>query len=516
MSRSAWLAGTLVALAAGGAGYIAGHESDSVPALVERARSELAAALPGVVQVRIADWLPIIAGRPNAAAQPAKATGPVVYYQDPDGKPVYSASQMVTDDGREFRSVRAGEDVSFDGAEDGDAKLSGTSGHDMSKHGMAASEAAKSAGGDRRVLYYRNPMGLPDTSPVPKKDSMGMDYIPVYASEGDGGTTVTISPGKVQRTGVRTETVERRVVAQPVRVPGTVALDERRVTVVATRSDAFVDHVENVTTGDRVRKGQALVHVYSPDINAAAAQLIANPGFDGARRRLQNLNVSEPVIDEMERTRKVPMAITWASPRDGVVLQRNAVEGMKAAAGDTLFRIGDISTMWVLADVPERDLAGVRVGQPATVRLRSAPSRSFLGKVAVVYPQVNPDTRATRVRIELPNPDGVLLPDMYADVEIATGDAKPVATVPDDAVIDTGERQIVLLDRGEGRFEPRAVTVGVSGGGYTEIRHGVAAGERVVTAANFLIDAESNLKTALQSLATPKDDRQAANAGGNP
>ncbi len=282
-----------------------------------------------------------------------------------------------------------------------------------------------------------------------------MDYIPVYAGEDEGGNVVTVSPGKVQRTGVRTEVVDRRVVAQPVRVPGTVALDERRVTVIATRSDAYVDHVENVTTGDRVRKGQALVHVYSPEINAAAAQLIANPGFDGARRRLQNLNVSEAVIDEMERTRKVPMAITWSSPRDGLVLQRTAVEGMKAAAGDTLFRIGDISTMWVLADVPERDLAAVRVGQPVTVRLRSAPGKTFSGKVAVIYPQVNADTRATRVRIELPNPDGSLLPDMYAEVQIDTGDAKPVVAVPDDAVIDTGERQVVLLDRARADSSPR-------------------------------------------------------------
>jgi Cu(I)/Ag(I) efflux system membrane fusion protein len=344
---------------------------------------------------------------------------------------------------------------------------------------------------------------------------MGMDYIPVYAGDDEAGV-VTVSPGKVQRTGVRTAIVERRVVAQPVRVPGTVALDERRVTVVATRSDAYVDHVENVTTGDRVRKGQPLVQIYSPEINSAAAQLIANPGFDGSRRRVQNLNVPEAVIDEMERTRKIPMAITWSSPRDGIVLQRTATEGMKAAAGDTLFRIGDIATLWVLADVPERDLASVHVGQPVIVRLRSAPGRAFSGKVAVIYPQVNPETRATRVRIELPNPDGTLLPDMYADVEIATGVTSPVVAVPDDAVIDTGDRQIVLLDHGEGRFEPRAVTVGDRGAGYTEIRAGLAAGDRVVTAANFLIDAESNLKAALQSMAAREDDRQAANAGGTP
>jgi Cu(I)/Ag(I) efflux system membrane fusion protein len=356
----------------------------------------------------------------------------------------------------------------------------------------------------RKILYYRNPMGLPDTSPVPRKDSMGMDYLPVYEGEAEDGNTVKISPGKVQRTGVRTERAERRVVSRPVRVPGTVTLDERRVTVVATRSDAYVDHVENVTTGDRVRKGQPLVHVYSPEINAAAAQLIANPGFDGARRRLQNLNVSEEVINEMERTRKVPMAITWSAPRDGLVLQRTAVEGMKAAAGDTLFRIGDISTIWVLAEVPEYDLGSVKVGQPVGVRMRSLPGRDFVGKVGLIYPQVNTQTRTTRVRIELPNPDGVLLPDMYADVEIGTGATKPVVAVPNDAVIDTGARQVVLVDKGEGRFEPREVKVGARGEGYTEIREGVQAGEQVVTAANFLIDAESNLKAALQSMAAPK------------
>ncbi|RZK97099.1 MAG: efflux RND transporter periplasmic adaptor subunit [Methylobacterium sp.] len=491
MSRAAWFAGTLAALAAGGAGYVAGHGENPVPALAERARTEFAR------------WSPA----PMPAAQataPAKAAGPVVYYQDPDGKPVYSLSPMATADGREFRAVHASEDVRFDAPDADEAMHTGKAGD------------AKAAAGARRIQYYRNPMGLPDTSATPKKDSMGMDYIPVYEGEDSDGNVVTVSPGKVQRTGVRTEVVERRVVAQPVRVPGTVALDERRVTVIATRSDAYVDHVENVTTGDRVRKGQALVHVYSPEINAAAAQLIANPGFDGARRRLRNLNVSEAVIDEMERTRNVPMAITWSSARDGIVLQRTAIEGMKAAAGDTLFRIGDISTMWVLADVPERDLANVRVGQVATIRLRSAPGRTFTGKVGVIYPQVNPETRVTRVRIELQNPDGTLLPDMYADVEIATGDAKPVVAVPDDAVIDTGERQVVLIDRGEGRFEPKAVKVGVHGGGYTEIRDGVSTGDRVVTSANFLIDAESNLKAALQGLAPPKDDRLAADAGATP
>ncbi|MDP4003292.1 efflux RND transporter periplasmic adaptor subunit [Methylobacterium sp. NEAU K] len=535
MSRSAWLAGALAALTAGGAGYWVGHDGPAVSVLAGRVASGLPAALVERARDGFAHLLPSADG--PVPARVAAPSGPVVYYRDPSGKPVYSLSPMVTEDGWEFQAVHAGEDVRFDGeAAEGEAMPADRPGHEMAGHDMAgnglseggrggvgrggdgtAARLPEPASGERRILYYRNPMGLPDTAPAPKKDSMGMDYIPVYEGEGEDGNTVTISPGKVQRTGVRTEKVERRVVGRTVRVPGTVTLDERRVTVVATRSDAYVDHVENVTTGDRVRKGQPLVYVYSPEINAAAAQLIANPGFDGARRRLQNLNVSEAVIDEMERTRKVPMAITWSSPRDGVVLQRAVVEGMKAAAGDTLFRIGDISTLWVLADVPERDLGSVGVGQPAVLRVRSLPRRTFSAKVAVIYPQVNPETRATRVRIEVANPDGALLPDMYADVEIATAQPTPVVAVPDDAVIDTGERQVVLLDRGGGRFEPRTVRVGVQGEGYTEIREGVTAGDTVVTAANFLIDAESNLKAALQGMAAPKaDERQAFSAGATP
>ncbi|MBK3405252.1 efflux RND transporter periplasmic adaptor subunit [Methylorubrum populi] len=478
-TRKVWLAGSLL-----------------VPAIL--VGGALAGLTAGRAQWPLPEWLPpqvsvLLVGR----AAEKDGDGPVLYYRDPDGRAAYALALSKTQDGRDYLPVRVGEDVDFE-SKSAAGQGTGT---------PAANIAAQ--GGERKILYYRNPMGLPDTSPVPKKDSMGMDYIPVYEGEDESGNVVKVSPGKIQRTGVRTEAAERRVVARPVRIPGTVTLDERRVTVVATRSDAYVDHVENVTTGDRVRKGQPLVHVYSPEINAAAAQLIANPGFDGARRRLQNLNVAESVIDEMERTRKVPMAITWTSPRDGVVLERSAIEGMKAAAGDTLFRIGDISTMWVLADVPEYDLGSVKVGQPVDVRVRSLPGRSFAGKVGVIYPQVNAQTRTTRVRIELPNPDGLLLPDMYADVEIATGGAKPVVAVPDDAVIDTGAKQVVLVDKGEGRFEPREVAVGARGGGYIEIRQGIAVGEPVVTSANFLIDAESNLKAALQSMAAAPPASQA-------
>jgi Cu(I)/Ag(I) efflux system membrane fusion protein len=400
----------------------------------------------------------------------------ILYYRDPSGAPFWSASPKRDAQGRAYLPVYDGEEPSFEPA------------------------TAKPPPPKGKILYYRNPMGLPDVSSVPKKDSMGMDYIPVYEGEADQGSTVVVAPGKLQRTGVRSESVERRLISRAIRVPGTIQLDERRVSVVATRSESFIDKVENVTTGDRVHKGQPLLRLYSPEINAAAAQLVSNPGFDGSRRRLQNLNVPDDVIAEIERTRKVPLSVEWNAPRDGVVLERNATDGMRAGAGDVLFRIADVSHVWVIADVPEHAVGQIQPGQTVTIRVRSLPGREFTGKIGVVYSQVKKDTRTTPVRIELSNPDGALLPDMYADVEIVTGSRKPMLAVPDNAIIDTGTKRVVILDKGEGRFEPRDIETGVRGGGFVEIQNGVAEGDKVVTSANFLIDAESNLKAALQGM----------------
>lgn len=423
-----------------------------------------------------------------AAAEPAD-TGAVIYYRDPDGKPAYSATPRQTGDGRAFRAVHASEDVSFEDKP------------------PATAEAA----GARRVLYYRNPMGLPDTSPVPKKDSMGMDYIPVYDGEESDGSTVKVSPGKLQRTGVRTEPAQMRAVSLPVRAPGTIQLDEGRVAVVALRTQGFIEKVETVTTGDAVRKGQTLMRVYSREVAAAAAQYLsteagsnaAGPNsLAGARRRLEILDVPPGFIDEIDRTRKVPLAVDWPAPRDGIVIERAAIDGMMANPGDVMFRLADTSVVWALVDVAERDLDRIAIGQSVVVKPRSRPNRSFVGRIDLIYPQINRETRTARVRVELANPDLALLPDMYVDADIQTGSGKPIVAVPSSAVIDSGEKQVVIVDKGEGRFEPREVTLGQRGDGFVQITAGIEAGEPVVTSANFLIDAESNLKAALQGLAT--------------
>lgn len=435
--------------------------------------------LPGV------DRLP---GTAHGAIKPA-ATGAIVYYRHPDGRPLYSAQPRKAEDGHDFVAVRASQDLSLEVPR------------------VETTEAKE----ERKLLYYRNPMGLPDTSPVPKKDSMGMDYLPVYADEATDPNIVTLSPGRIQRSGVRSVPVRLQPITRAIRVPGTVQLDERRVAVVATRSDAFIEEVAAITTGDKVSKGTSLVRIYSPEIAAAGAQFVtdlkaAARGIPegGARQRLENLGVPPEVVAEIEQSRKVPLTINWPAPRDGIVLERNVVDGMKVAGGSSLFRLADISTIWVNADVPESELAAVRIGAPAKVRLRGRPGTVLEGVVGLIYPQVAEATRTTKVRIELANRDGVLLPNMYADVEIEAGDVAPALGIPDHAVIDTGTRRIVILDHGEGRFAPREVRLGQRGDGVVAVREGLVEGDRVVVSANFLIDAESNLKAALSALAAPE------------
>jgi Cu(I)/Ag(I) efflux system membrane fusion protein len=247
------------------------------------------------------------------------------------------------------------------------------------------------------------------------------------------------------------------------------------------------------------------MRVYGPGLSSAAAEYLSvlngslgSQALKGARRRLENLAVPEKVIAEIERTREIPASIPWLAPQDGEIIERAAVNGMRAGPGDVLFRIVDHQVVWVLIDVAERDLDRIEIGQTVDVRPRAFAHRTFSGKVALIYPHLNAQTRTARVRIELPNPDGLLRPDMYVDAEINTGSPNPVLAVPDSAVLDSGSRQAVFVDKGGGRFEPRDVKLGRRGDGYVEIREGISDGEPVVVSANFLIDAESNLKAALK------------------
>jgi Cu(I)/Ag(I) efflux system membrane fusion protein len=368
-------------------------------------------------------------------------------------------------------------------------------------------------------------MGLPDTSPVPKKDSMSMDYIPVYADEAGASGTVRIAPERIQTLGVRTEAAARRSLARLVRAIGTVAADERRIGVVNPKFEGWIERVLVNTTGQPVRRGEPLAEIYSPDLalaqqeylvarNAVASMAHADPMTrDNARAiaaaslsRLRNWDISAGQLARLQRTGAATRTLMLTAPVGGVVMEKPALQGMHFAAGDMLYRITDLSTVWLMADVFEQDLAQIRPGQAAAIALQAYPGRAFSGHVAFVYPTVTAQTRTAKVRIEVPNPDLLLKLDMYATIEIAAAvDAAPVLAIPESAVLDTGTKQTVLVDRGEGRFEPRAVKLGPKADGYLAVLDGVAEGEKVVVGANFLIDAESNLRAALQNFAAPQD-----------
>jgi Cu(I)/Ag(I) efflux system membrane fusion protein len=429
-------------------------------------------------------------GSPIQVRAAAATDRPILYYRDPSGAPSWSAGPKKDPQGRDYLPVYDDDEASFG----------------------APAVTPKAALGERKIRYYRNPMGLPDTSPIPKKDSMGMDYVPVYeGDEPDDGKTFKVSLDRVQRAGVRTEKVEARVLVQPVRSVGTVAFDESRQTVVALRSDGYIEDLFVNTTGRIVRAGEPLFRVYSPQIQQAqielltamrpqSSQMLGPTGVEGMMLRLRNLGVPESRIREVRDTGANPRTIDWPAPANGTVISKRVITGQRVLAGEELYRIVDLSQMWVIADIAEADLALINPGAHAVVTFRADPMRPVEGTVTFISPELKAETRTARVRIEVSNPDGRLKADMYADVVFRTeADEAPVVAIPNSAVIDGGTQKIVLVARGEGRFEPRRVALGRRGDGYREVLEGLRTGEEIVTTATFLIDAESNLQSALKT-----------------
>jgi Cu(I)/Ag(I) efflux system membrane fusion protein len=439
------------------------------------------------------------APQPGSASTTPSASGRILYWKDPDGKSAYAANPTKTADGRDYVAVHENEEPPLPGDKP-----------------AAAPTAAGDSGstGERKIKYYRNPMGLPDTSPVPKKDWMNMDYIPVYeGEEEEDGSSVKVSLDKIQRAGVRSEPAQMRKLSHPVRAPAVAKIDERTMHDVVLRADGYIEKLYVAETGKHVKAGEPLFRVYSPDIvraqvdfrvakEATAGRSRAEVERDlaGAVQRLENLEVPEGVIEDLRSGKDaMPTKIDWPSPVGGVIIEKKVIEGQKVNAGDLLYRIADLGSIWVVTDVAEQELGQVKIGDPATVMFRAFPGERFTGRVTFILHELEMQTRTAKVRIEVANPDHRIRHDMYADVTIDVGqqDGERLA-VPLSAVLDTGIRQVVLIDKGEGRFEPRPVKLGMRGDGYVEVLDGLAAGDKVVTTANFLIDAESNLKAALK------------------
>ncbi len=392
----------------------------------------------------------------------------------------------------------------------------------------ASPTAGAAASAPRKLLYYRNPMGLADTSPTPKKDAMGMDYIAVYEGGDDtsgppaAAGTVRISTEKVQRLGVRTEAASLRVLGRMVRASGRVEPDERRIFAIAPKFEGYVERLHVNVTGQPIARGQTLFEVYSPELVSAQREyLIAAQGVqamqaaggealagmqqlaESSLARLANWDMSPEQIAALVKTGEVRRSISFRSPVAGIVTEKKALQGMRFMPGEALYQVTDLASVWVMADVFEQDIAQVRLGAMATVRLNAYPEQRFQGRITYIYPTLNAETRTVPVRVELANPRQLLKPAMFAQVELQVGSGAKVLTVPETAVIDTGTRRLVLVQLQEGRFEPREVQLGERSESHVQVLAGLREGELVVVAANFLIDAESNLQAVIGGMGAP-------------
>jgi Cu(I)/Ag(I) efflux system membrane fusion protein len=392
----------------------------------------------------------------------------------------------------------------------------------VSKRGRAAADRSgvTQDGSGRRVEAWIDPMyaqGPPHnykSNQPGRSPDCGMRLVPVYADEAattaatstvSGYASVHVTPQRQQLLGVKLATAELRPLSRTIRTTGRVAVDERRTAQVRTKFEGFADSLYVNFTGQAVRRGDPLLSVYSPDLLATQNELIlaernhsdlGRTLADAARARLRLFDVSAQDIDRVVRSGKPMREVIVRSPVAGVVMTKNVVAGARVMPADTLYEIADLSHVWLLADIYEAELPSVHIGSPAQVIVAG---RTLAGRVAFIGPVLTAQTRTANVRIELDNQSGLLKPDMYGDVILQQPQAVSVA-IPDSAVMNTGTRSIIFVARGGGTFEPRQVTTGMKAGGFYEIRFGVQPGERVVVDANFLVDADSRLKSALSQM----------------
>ena len=366
-----------------------------------------------------------------------------------------------------------------------------------------------------------SPVSEPQGEPGKDVPPGGVSPAPVETSQQvqveEEVPAVEIPVEKQQLIGVKTVTVSVRPMQSLIRSVGRIEYDERRLSTINTKVAGWVEKLFVNVTGDPVRKGQALAEIYSPELFATQQEFINTlhwatqnkaAGTDGiqalltgdaermveaAKQRLRLWDISEAQIRTIAATGKPVRTLVITSRVNGIIIQKPVVQGMRVMPGEKLFDIADLSTVWLVADLYESQLPLVGIGQRVTIALSNFPGQVFSSTIDFISPTLSGETRTARVRCTIPNPGGVLKPQMFSNVEIKTDPVDRLA-VPDAAVIDTGRKKVVYVDKGMGMFEPREVTTGIKTGGMTEILAGVAPGEKVVAAANFLIDSEAQLK----------------------
>ena len=403
-------------------------------------------------------------------------------------------------------------------------------------------ESAPPPAAEKKLLFYRSPMDPKQTSKAPRKDEMGMDYLPVYESDLGGPSAVSglanveIDAARQQLIGLKTAEVTEGPVGGAWRTVGRVAIDETRVRHVNLKVPGFVERIYVDFVGKKVKQGDPLFSIYSPELLSAQEEYLLalrtrgalsatgtahnTNGEDlvtAARRKLSLWDKPAAEIAKLESTGQSQKTLTLFSPVSGVVTRKDVVEGMKLDAGAMPYEIVDLSSVWVLADVYESELRFITAKMEATLKLSAFPNRDFKGKVVFIDPLMNPETRTVKVRLTFPNPKGELRPEMFGEV-VLLGAPHEALRIPLDAVIDSGTEKVVFVAIGEGKFQPRKVTLGESDGAQVEVLSGLAKTERVVIRANFLVDSESRLRASLEDTApgaTSPEPLQSARALGS-
>jgi RND family efflux transporter MFP subunit len=391
------------------------------------------------------------------------------------------------------------------------------------------STATQDPSGEPTIAYWRAPMDLSYTSDQPGKSPMGMDLIPVYEDESGPQGMVTIDPVTMQNIGVKTALVERRALSRTVRALGRVDYDETGMSDVNTKVAGWVEKLLVDYTGQTVKKGQPLLELYSPELVAAQEEYLTaldykkrleknTPGqemtgvqdlLEAAAQRLRYWDITDDQIATLERSRQIKRTLTIFSPRQGVVIHKAVFAGAHINAGQHLYRIADLSTVWVYADIYEYELPWIKQGQNAHVELTYLPGQIFHGQITYIYPFLEAKTRTAKVRIQFSNPDGAFKPQMYAKVELQAPVSQETLVVPTQALIRSGARTIAVVSLGEGKFQSREVELGSEADGYFQVLSGLQEGMRIVTSAQFLIDSESNLKAAVQNMSSASPEESA-------
>ena len=376
----------------------------------------------------------------------------------------------------------------------------------------------------KKIKYWAAPMDPTYIRNEPGKSPMGMDLVPVYEEEGDEkepASTIRIDPVTIQNMGVRIRRVKRKPLVKHIRTFGNITYDERRIYAVNTKFNGWIEKLYVDFIGEKVKKGQRLFEIYSPELVTAQEEYLlslqhnaslkespypriregAQRLLNASRTRLRYWDLTEKQIKKVENTGNVQKTLTIYSPASGVIIKKIAFQGHYVKAGEHQYEIADLSKVWVDVEVYEYEFPWIKKGMPAEMALSYIPGKIFTGKVLYIYPFLTAKTRTARLRLEFPNPDYQLKPDMYANVNLKTAVSEDSLVIPQEAVIDSGVRKLVFVALGKGKFQPREVKLGLEGNDHEfQVLEGLKENEQIVISAQFMLDSESRLREAIQKM----------------